>query len=139
MMTKGSHEEFERQRSLLEGQYPHTPGFSADDTSRKAASDIAPRTKTIRHQVLNVIKHEPATVHEASERLDLAIATIQPRFSELRRMGLIEDGGDRRYNEATGKKAIVWQPVADINAGLPKAYLKMIAREQELKDKRRGI
>lgn len=109
--------------------YPDAPGASADDTSQQAAQDMAPKAFTIRARVLACIKHAPVTVHECAERLDLPVSTVQPRFSELRKMGMIEDDGVRRANPTSGKQAIVWQPVCDINAGMPKAYRDMIARE----------
>lgn len=119
--------------------YPHTPAATHDDTSQRAAKDMAPKAHTIREAVLKTIKHEPVTVHECAARLNMPVATVQPRFSELRKMGMIEDGGDRRLNQASGKRAIVWQPVCDTHAGLPKAYREMLAREEKRKNERRGV
>ena len=110
--------------------YPDRPAASPDDTSQQAAEDIAPKAFSIRARVWACIKHEPVTVHECAGRLNLPVSTVQPRFSELRKMGMIEDDGVRRLNPTSGKQAIVWHPTADINAGVPKAYRDIIAREE---------
>ena len=129
--------EIMRQSSILfndpNANYPQEPAATMDDTSKQAAQDMKRRLQTIRADVLEAIKAKPITVHECAARLKLPVATVQPRFSELRKMGLIEDGEARRLNEASGKRAIVWQPVAEENAGLPKAYRDMLARNEQAK------
>lgn len=47
------------------------------------------------------------TTHELAARVDIHRDTMQPRTSELRKRGLIRDGGGRRQN-FSGKLAIVW-------------------------------
>ena len=81
--------------------YPNHPGH--------AATEVAAVAGTLRANVMRVLGEEPLTVHEAAERLDLSVPSVQPRFSELKRMGKIEDSGKRRVNEVSGKKAIVWK------------------------------
>ncbi len=89
--------------------YPNHPGHAATDTSIDAATEVASVAGTLRANVMRVLGEEPLTVHEAAERLDLSVPSVQPRFSELKRMGKIEDSGKRRVNEVSGKKAIVWK------------------------------
>jgi len=96
--------------------YPYTPAHTEDDTSTEAAKAIEPMAETIRCEVLSLIRHEPVTVHECAKALGRPVSTVQPRFSELRKMGFVEDGGDRRTNSCSGKRAIVWQPVSDVMA-----------------------
>ena len=88
--------------------YPNTPGHTGDDTSIAAARDVQPRALTVRAQVMSLLHEEPMTVHETAEHLGMPVPTVQPRFSALRRMGLIKDLGERRMNFSSGKKAIVW-------------------------------
>jgi hypothetical protein len=40
------------------------------------------------------------------------VPAVQPRFSELRKLNLIVDSGDRRLNAASGRNAIVWDVAA---------------------------
>jgi predicted ArsR family transcriptional regulator len=47
------------------------------------------------------------TADELAAHLDMDRYSIQPRTSELKRRGLINDSGRRRPN-ATGRMAIVW-------------------------------
>ena len=100
---------------------------------------MAPKAHTIRAAVLAAIQASPLTVHECAARLDLPVSTVQPRFSELRKMGMLEDSTERRLNAASGKPAIVWQHVTAEARQLPRAYREMIAREQRRKNERRGV
>ena len=93
-----------------EGTYPHSPGHRGVDTSIEAAGSIARklgRLQAITHKAISLTGHRGATSHELCDRLDIANTSIQPRISELRRMGRIKDSGQRRRN-ASGVSAIVW-------------------------------
>jgi predicted transcriptional regulator len=48
------------------------------------------------------------TTEELAERTGTDFSSIQPRTSELRRLGLIRDSGRRRRNWK-GKRTIVWE------------------------------
>lgn len=90
--------------------YPASPGCRRTDTSRRAADEIAPAAGTIRAKVLATVRDAgPAglTPDECAARLGLSILTVRPRFSELKLVGLVRDGGARRRN-AGGRSAIVW-------------------------------
>ena len=89
--------------------FPNHPGHAATDRSIEAANAVVSVADTLRANVMRVLGEEPLTVHAAAERLDLSVPSVQPRFSELKRMGKIEDSGKRRVNQVSGKKAIVWQ------------------------------
>lgn len=91
-------------------RYPDSPGHRHIDTSIAAAEDLAPRLGRLQHQALSAIREAGwigLTADELAEVLGLERYTIQPRTTELRRKGLIEDSGQRRPNR-TGKRAIVW-------------------------------
>ena len=88
--------------------YPDTPGYKgADGTSEAAATRIAasaPRLRRIAMQALHRLG--AATPLEVVQATGICREAIQPRFSELRRMGLVEATGDRRLNPS-GKWAAV--------------------------------
>lgn len=92
--------------------YPHHPGHRAADTSQEAAQSLAKRAGSkVRDLVLEAIRISGtygATSEEIASRLRLPYHTVQPRTSELIRLGEIRDSGVRRLNRLTGKKAIVW-------------------------------
>lgn len=88
--------------------YPARPGYRAEGTSRAAAVSIVPSASTLRERVLKMVTERPCTVHEASQAMSLDVATIQPRFSELRKLGKIEESGDTRPNKS-GRQAAVWR------------------------------
>lgn len=90
--------------------YPEIPAARPTDTSMAAADSIADDAPGLRDQVLVAIRAAGAlglTPDEAAAELNLTPFTTRPRFSELARMGSIEDSGLRRSN-ASGRKAIVW-------------------------------
>lgn len=90
--------------------YPERPGWREPITSKEAAEAIADAAETLRAQVLAVLGRAPSTVHETAEQLDLPVPSVQPRFSELRKMAKIEPTGEKRKNK-TGKKAHVWRAI----------------------------
>jgi predicted transcriptional regulator len=92
-------------------RYFGSPGAQDRDTSRAAATAIAPAAATIRAQVLALFERSRGlTADEAAGRLGLSILTVRPRVTELARMGRLRDSGARRTN-GSGKSAIVWSPV----------------------------
>lgn len=117
--------------------YPLEPGFQNTDTSREAAEDITSHADVLRRKCLAVVRSAPQhdagvlkadvspvvkntpsknsqgqpvgiTSHEAAGKLGEPHYNIHPRFSELRRAGLLRDSGVRRLNAHSGKKAICW-------------------------------
>lgn len=89
--------------------YPDTPGAYPVDTSIAAADAIAPSVSRLRAVVLRTLHQHPAgmTVDETCAAAGYKRYTLQPRFSELKILGLIHDTGKRRANES-GRGAIVW-------------------------------
>lgn len=93
-------------------RYPEVPAASKDDTSRAAAQKVIDRALALRGKVYEFLQINGGhTVHETALQLGASVPSIQPRFSELRRQSMIFDSGERRVNEASGHKAIVWQAV----------------------------
>jgi|SRR6185437_12323045 len=90
-------------------RYPQVPAEGRTDTS--AAAAVKSDRKTIRVRVLaSLTRDGPATSTELSERLAIIFEDVQPRTSELRAQGLIEDSGERRPTKY-GNSSIVWRAV----------------------------
>jgi DNA-binding MarR family transcriptional regulator len=90
--------------------YPFFPGARPVDTSIAAAIAMSGVTARVQRAVLLAIRERGPlglTCCELAERLGMERTTVQPRTSELRRLGLIRDSGQRRFNP-NGKRAIVW-------------------------------
>lgn len=87
--------------------YPDQPGYQRTDTSRQAAREVAPQATSIRMLCLETLKRGPATADEVADALGLSILTVRPRITELKVMGRVEDTGQRRINEISGKSAAV--------------------------------
>jgi len=80
--------------------YPIEPGSKGTDgTSQTAATFMAPRVSGMRRKVLEAYADAgEATVLEMVDRTGMERWSLQPRVSELRRMGLLESTGQRRAN-----------------------------------------
>jgi hypothetical protein len=91
--------------------YPDYPGFKATGPSQEAAFRIAPKAKNLREQSLEIFKQHHRlglTADEMAFLLNVSILSIRPRFTELVRMGVIEDSGERRKNQS-GSNVTVWR------------------------------
>jgi len=89
--------------------YPQTAGYKEATTSRDAAASVDARH--LRGMVKRAFRSGPATADEVAERLGLSILSCRPRVTELARLGMIEETGERRDN-ASGRKAKVWRLAA---------------------------
>lgn len=92
-------------------KYPYEPASRPVDTSQHAAQDMKSIAATIRIAVLNQIKFcgsSGMTSRELSATLKMSYEAVQPRTSELKKMGLIKDSGNRRQSRAEDKQSIVW-------------------------------
>ena len=90
--------------------YPNAPGSKGGETSEAGAAAIAEAAGRLQRLVLTAVTEAGATgvtVVEMATRYGLDRMSIQPRFSELRRMGKIADSGRRRKNPS-GVSVIVW-------------------------------
>ncbi len=91
-------------------RYPDHPGAKGNDgTSQAAADAIAPSVKFLQTTAMRALaKLGRATVLECVAITPYPRESLQPRFSELRTMGLVEPTGERRRNPS-GKSAAVLQ------------------------------
>lgn len=97
-----------RQANNLACTYPVLPGSKGrDGTSQEAAEAIQPRLANLRRKAMEAIAAlGSATVLEAITAAGGTRESLQPRFSELRNLGLVKPTGERRRNPS-GKWAAV--------------------------------
>ena len=93
---------------------PFARNDATGDTSRRARDFIAPRAKTLRQHVLDTIEAQRGTPEQIHARLSERgvrhlLTAVRPRCSELSRMGLITDSGERGLGESQRCKSIVWR------------------------------
>lgn len=88
--------------------YPTIAGSKGrDGTSQGAAKAIQPRVAHLRSRAMESLASlGSATVLEAIAAAGATRESLQPRFSELRNLGLVEATGERRRNPS-GKWAAV--------------------------------
>jgi DNA-binding MarR family transcriptional regulator len=89
-------------------RYPDIPGAKGPDgTSQDAADAIAPSVPNLQRLAMRALARlGEATPIETTAATGLTREAIQPRLSELRRLGMVEPTGDRRQNPS-GKWAAV--------------------------------
>lgn len=94
--------------------YPFAASPGVTDTSAAAAKAIDMSVGYLQRVALRAIRDagdRGLTTNELAASVQIGRESIQPRTSELRLMGLIDDSGVRRANDS-GKKAIVWTATA---------------------------
>lgn len=103
----------------MSSAYPDHPGSKGGDgTSDKAADAIAPSVSHLRWLALTALHRlGEATPLEAVALAGVTREALQPRFSELRNLGLVESTGERRVNPS-GKAAAVLRLTARGRAAL---------------------
>lgn len=88
-------------------RYPSVAGSKVSGPSQEAARSVD--AATLRTMVLGSLRLcGPLTADECAGWLDIDRLSVRPRFSELKRLGKIEDSGQRRKNQS-GKSATVWR------------------------------
>lgn len=87
------------------------------DTSVEAAALAALRSSELRALVHRTLFDDgDHTVDEVCRLTGRPRYSLQPRFTELRKLGLIRDSGERRFNRS-GARAIVWRSTVRERAG----------------------
>lgn len=90
--------------------YPESPGFKVGGTSQEAAESMDESSDTLRMRALAILQRERLTSDEVAERMGRSILAVRPRVTELHKLSLIRDTGERRKN-ASGRRANVWVAV----------------------------
>ena len=89
-------------------KYPEVPGHKGERTSYEASMVMRGRAPKLRYRCLTALENAgPMTADEVAEVLGESVLSIRPRFSELKRNGLILPTGERRKN-ISGRPAVVW-------------------------------
>jgi len=85
-------------------------GYQKTDTSKAAAMSGAAQKLTLRDQVYNLLQSSslPLSSEQIASTLRRPYGSIQPRISELRKAGKIDDSGSRGKSE-WGKSCILWE------------------------------
>ena len=93
---------------MSDDRYPNAPGSKGPDGTSQAAADAMARSApTLRRRALATLDWlGKASALEVIEAANVCREALQPRLSELRRLGLVEATGDRRRNPS-GKSAAV--------------------------------
>ena len=94
--------------------WPSDPGPTAHrhgpDTEQLALEFVAPKLSGLRLKALQSLAsaHPGLTGSQVAEKMDAWIYSVKPRLTELERMGLVRDSGERAKNDR-GRQEIVWQ------------------------------
>ena len=90
--------------------YPDAAGFQKTDTSREAAEAVSPTINERQRLVVEALRTwGPMTTVQVCERLGFLFHQLQPRLSECRALGLIEDSGLRGKSRDPKAKGIIWR------------------------------
>ena len=91
-------------------RYPYNPGYKGQQTSKDAAKDKKSSKNIDQLQVVQALKNaqEGLTADEVAQVYGEVFTKYRPRFSELRKNGVIQDTGERRPSYL-GKQQIVWE------------------------------
>lgn len=90
-------------------RYPDLPGAKGPDgTSQDAADAIKLSVTRLRRTALHTLGQlHHATTLECCAAANLPRETLQPRYSELRRLGLVKATGERRRNPSGHSAAVL--------------------------------
>ena len=94
--------------------WPGDPGPTAHkhgpDTEQLALEFVAPKLSGLRLKALQSLAsvHPGLTGSQVAEKMDAWLYSVKPRLTELERMGLVRDSGERAKNDR-GRQELVWQ------------------------------
>jgi hypothetical protein len=93
---------------LFTQPYPHSPGFAKHSATSRLAAETVARPLSMRQLVMEELSWGDHTDHELASILKLPLCRIQPRRSELYKLGKVVDSGLTRLTPY-GKQATVWR------------------------------
>ena len=93
----------------MSDRYPDIPGSKGPDgTSQDAAEAIKASVTRLRRTALHTLgRLDRATTLECCSAANLPRESLQPRYSELRRLGLVKATGERRKNPSGHSAAVL--------------------------------
>ncbi len=106
--------------------YPDYPGHNDTDTSIEAAAALSEHLGPLQtrcHCAIRKAGGKGMTPYEAAHLLGVDYTSIHPRFSGLKKKGLIIDSRQRRENPS-GKKDAVWVAVRPPSGEAPSNALE---------------
>ena len=77
------------------------------DTEQMALQFITPKLTGLRLKALKSVFNSDKTGSEVSEDMGAWLYSVKPRLTELDRMGMVKDSGERKKNERN-RTEIVW-------------------------------
>lgn len=80
------------------------------DTSLEAYGAVKPELNELQADVLAVVKDLRPTAEEAADAMGRYLYTVAPRITELQKLGLVRDSGERRMTRRR-RRAVVWEAV----------------------------
>lgn len=95
--------------------YPDAPAYQGGDTSHEAATFMAGKTPLLQSQVIRALRMRPMATFQIAAVIGRSYRSVQPRTSELRLAGRIEDSGERKIDPETNRAVIVWQLTGENN------------------------
>ena len=81
---------------MTDTKYPYTPGFTEHTTSKAAADKLVEtgRHNTVKQRVVQLFRNGfEGSAEQVADKLNIPYVTVQPRISELYRLGIIEHSG----------------------------------------------
>lgn len=85
-----------------------------DSTSERARKVAAAMTGERYRQIMASLRQRPKCLFEVAAELGCFDHQISGRFTDLRKLGIIERTGERRVKPATGCSADVYRIVGDL-------------------------
>lgn len=86
------------------------------DTQLQAYESIKSVLGKRQKQVFESICENPKTAYDLSNSLNLPINSISGRITELAKLGIIYDSGERKINSFSGKKCVLWKKSENIDS-----------------------
>ena len=95
-----------------EVSWPGDPGPTAHKdgpiTEQLALEFVAPKLTGLRLSALESVAKRPQTGSEVAADMGAWLYSVKPRLTELQRMGLVADSGERARNERK-RQEVVWK------------------------------
>ena len=86
---------------------PASRGYKPPAPRKRPPEGLPPLVTGLRGKVLRSLREGgPGAPDEIAERLGLSILSVRPRFSELSRLGLIEQTNERRSNDSCQRAGV---------------------------------
>lgn len=122
---------------LFAHSYPRTAGHWGGDTDQAAAEQIegSGKAEALRNRIVLLLgKHEDGlTADEAAETLGEIRDSVRPRFTELKKRGILIDTGKRRESSNRNKQRVLKlshsEPVPEPRKKKKEAPIKRIATD----------